>query len=490
MVFTSRTAAQSDFICPCNYDSDAQLIIDQLRADGFVQIPIKVLPPSAARPAASVSECLFDTSEPDLIKIGSNQFSLSGTLSSACQQTQGTVFLLTDNTLFDNNEYINTLNQFSISPSAVWYHVVELSCDDLGAQDFLFIKVQDSVIPGSCQSNTILVNGWDYIFPDVGTDEFTYVFMQKTFGPWTDFRHLSIPFVPVPFATNSFDGDNRTFSLDYTRPFDGDVTNASDVSVYDCNITGNVTSRTHQAVQFTLGQSDIDCESRYSSGTRGTGEFVGDPRIDCDRLCYLEANINGYAEFSSSNLYALAEGSDPCISISTDISTRSYLSFTTTTIDGKRYLRVRGILATKGFPTHEYVLEDRSGQRIMLKTFSPTSEEDLVEELLGNAYDVFFAIDYSIEIDPISGFFKTEIITSELSGNTTFRQNGIGIVNSFPSPIFGANICHLELDALGDEPTFTYTTSTIASWNSLQLGSDPAGDCPSIPCTGILGECE
>jgi hypothetical protein len=128
-------------------------------------------------------------------------------------------------------------------------------------------------------------------------------------------------------------------------------------------------------------------------------------------------------------------------------------------------------LVHKNLPSHEYVLEDDNGSK---------DESHLVCKLFYNIYDGFYPLDYKIQINPVTGNFMNEIITSSLISSTTFVHN---------SPFGGANDCEVSIFKSGDPVIFEYCTTSIQEWNSLNLEKDPASDCVSLPCDDILGHC-
>ena len=441
---------------------------------------------TSALSSSALSGCVTDYSFNPTIDYLNNIIQLSDVLISSCGNLGNPDIFITDNNDFDNGNLSIAENQFNSSNYSIWYHIYEITCEDEEAQDLLFVKFKQIENPLDCDNEDLIVQNWNFAFPiNFSIPNFTYKFTQKSFGPWIDFGHFDL----IPCVTNthdranSFMGDNRGFSLSDSKQYTG--SNPSPTTVYGCNDNDNVTSRIHHSVEFTLGNFTKTCEDVYSSGTLGAKNFIGGGGDQCNWNCEVESEIVGTSTFSVNTLYLHSQGSDKCISLATDIDLRSKLSYDIVNENNKTYLRVRGFLAHKSFPSHEYVLQDLLGKRVFIHTFSAAQESSLVCELFENIYDGFYPFDYKIEVNANTGLFGEEIIFSSLKSNTFFTQPGTGV-----NPLTGANICNANINVSGDPIEFEYTSWTIDLWNDFYFGSDPAGDCPSVPCEGVLGKCE
>lgn len=450
----------------------------------FIPIPVEVLQTdgiNAPTQNGLISTSCFEGYSNNIVIHQGDNIDLAALLPTLCDYYNTPDMYLTDNDDFENGNFDFVAASFATSEFSMWYHIFDGTC----SQDYVFVQIKDERLAVECPDEDLRVSDWEFEFLPTDFPAFTYTFSQRSFGPWVDFGHFDLLpcFTNTHDRANSFAGDNRGFSFEKTKRYDG--ANPSSVSIYECATedSDDITSRIHHSVQFTLGETDYDCQEIYSSGTYGADNFIGTLFDNCEWNCEVESDIYGFTTFDRNTLYVHSEGADKCISFATDIDLRSKLSFNVIAASGKKYLEVRGFLIHKNFPAHEYFLEDHFGNKVFLHTFSPENEAALTCELAINIYDGFYPFHYMIEIDPSNGAFLDEIVFSSLSSGTTFAH---GIE---PSTVFGANACHINIQA-SNEVAFDYEDWDINSWNNYYLSQNPAEDCDGIPCCGNLGSCD
>lgn len=135
----------------------------------------------------------------------------------------------------------------------------------------------------------------------------------------------------------------------------------------------------------------------------------------------------------------------------------------------------------KSFPAYEGFISDAVDNKVFLSTNPAPSESELMCELTGYFYDHFNLIDIKIEIDPLTGMFKNEVIFGSVSNDIAISQNRIDAA--------GTNTCVANVE-MSEPPIFEYTNWNMGSWNTFHLGKNPAVDCLNgIPCCGNLGSC-
>jgi hypothetical protein len=480
--------------CDCNpnndFNVDPQVVFDYYENLGFLMMPIQILGVAQFKSDTDISNRVLSQCEHfyanELIVLNGQQIFFPSDFEVLCQVDPNQAIFVTNNDDFDNGNLAVVESEFNQQYNATWIHVLEYDCNYPGTTDYLAIFSKDiSISEMNCPVEDIQIateNGsFDYFPSDNTLNGHAFSLIQRTFGPWVDFGHFQLPLdISGVWRENSFKGDNRTFSLDDTKQYTGGVPANS---VYNCNKSGSVTSRTHHLVEFELGQLEVQCEDIYSSGTLGALNFniLQSGSTSCDWNCELESQIVGVSSINNNSIYLHSEGKDDCVSFARNIDIRTKLSFLKVVENGKEFLLIQGITLHKGFPAAEIILEDAMSNRLFLYTYSPNSEAELINELWLEAYDFRHPISVKVEFDFVTGGFLQDMRI----GSVDPAYSSVHVMSLLGA---GINECIAQILA-NQPPLFQYTSTTVAEWNQSVLNSVPSGDCASLPCCGILGSC-
>jgi len=336
-------------------------------------------------------------------------------------------------------------SSFYGSSNAVWVHIWENPEED--NDDIVFLKMKQGSENEVIAPQDIQIQQFQGDTPP----PFEYVIMHRSFAPWDWFGHIPL-FYNVHVAKNSFQGDNRGFSLG------GSV-----------SLPPGTTARIHQNMKVRLGEGEIpiggDREKKFSSITRGYVNFqkrvpkriVPHPyKQELDRWEYEPAQVeedfcspdgfeNSMVQDNITYTAMFFEGSDPLIvfpMIAPDIEW--YIELGMYYLDNESSLNINGRLIGKSFPAYEAYLEDKCGNKMFLYTYPAPCESELAIELLNPIADYNEGFDISVRVDE-NGCFLDEMITT-YDGNT---QNTV-----------------------------------LPSWNQHHLSKAAAKDCPDNPCQG------
>ena len=166
------------------------------------------------------------------------------------------------------------------------------------------------------------------------------------------------------------------------------------------------------------------------------------------------------------------EGSDPLVTFAPDIDCQLLTYCDVVSENGKYFLHIRGALLNKGFPSYEAFIKDKFGNAVFIHTFGPAGESKLDYELLCNTYDYIRRFEMKIQVDN-SGRFLNENLIVGVDQNSYDNIFDLGAILDEP-------LSHPDLNS----PNFSFSTTTITSWNNENLSKSAAGDCSSQPCQG------
>lgn len=463
--------------CNCYGEPNLSYFLD--KRFNFYKIDILLSRSSSIR---SLSSCPnFYLYSDNIIQLNGESIDMQVELLELCDEinNENVNVFLTDNDDFSNGN-INTVESlFYEGCYSFWFHIYE--CPD--GSDMLFLGTTESY--ENCDIDIpedISIVGWNPEILYTVTPPWTYKIVQRVFAPWVDFGNMGS-------LANGHPGDNRGFSLENTKGYEGENPNGD--NLYNCGPFDGVTARGHQSATITLGNQTVDCENRYSSGTTGVfmfnmfnflpwGEDWLNPCFwDCDE----EAQVFGTSYFNKNLLYLRNFSNNPCFFGSPALDVRTKLWFGYTTLNDKNYLQVRGLTINKKYPAYEAYIEDSDGKKLFLYTFGPGSEEELAEELgvvplnaIVYKYDNLQIVDLMIEIDE-NGIFKNQVIVN----------NPISLEYKIGLSFFGTGVKVAKVDILNLSQV--EENKLNSAWNLENLNKNPANDCLTIPCCGILGAC-
>ena len=232
-----------------------------------------------------------------------------------------------------------------------------------------------------------------------------YIIHQRSFAPWAQFGNL---------GGGAYEGDNRGFS----------VSTANDV-----------TSRLYMSVTVDIGAGKIvgDYQAK-SSDTYGPSQGFGQYKRDNATKDNIETAV--YDNKGSGGILRTSmKGSNPLVSYAPDIVWNSSLNLIYN--ENKGELSVSGIFTGRGFPAFEGFIEDESGNKAFLGTFSPGDK--------GNIGRLLYNSDNAATVNVVGVSFSVD-----KKGNFT-----------------GVNV---------DLGTETRSLS-LDQWNSLFENQQPATDC-------------
>lgn len=227
-----------------------------------------------------------------------------------------------------------------------------------------------------------------------------YIIHQRSFAPWSSFGNL---------GGGAYEGDNRGFSL---------------------STASTVTSRLYQSVTVDIGLGRIEgstaVRSDDSYGPRNAfGPYETDNATESNR---------GSAEYINrgngigGTLFTEMRGNNPLVWGSPDIAWKGAFNLIYSQNNGT--LTVAGTFSGKGFPAFEGFIEDASGQRAFLGTFSPESKNKILRLAYNtsNAQNVNvvgfnFSVDSDGNFTGVNVNFGTETRTFSLDQWNSVFQN-------------------------------------------------------------------
>lgn len=325
---------------------------------------------------------------------------------------------------------------YQASTVAAWIHIFEVP-DSLG-QDILFIKTKYDDKEQIAPPTITTINSVSSAPPS-----YQFKISQRCFAPWDRFGHL--PVLPgVHIAKNSFEGDNRGFSLEdfvFTKVEEG------------------ATSRTYQFANVELGTRVLDHPEperrKFCSESVGYRDFIrkkpilGNPDIpiatgeeDVPEQRQI-GTIKGFERgiFNNNITYVamFLESPNPLVAIAPDIEW--YIELALLYNDSNNLFEVIGFVTGKEFPAYEAIIEDECGNKAFLHTMTAPSEDQLGSELMNPFSDYNEPINFKVTLD----------------------ENG----------------CFTDNAVIDD------TNISLQEWNTTNLNKAPALDCPQSPCEGI-----
>ena len=213
---------------------------------------------------------------------------------------------------------------------------------------------------------------------------YSYRIEQRSFAPWNRFGDL------LTLFKNSYDGDNRGFSLSL-----------------------NASSRVRRFAEVILTENKVVTKGSCNPSHGKTMFFIppNKPKTGKDK---------GYANYSiNDGLEIRIEASNPLVPGAPDIDWLSCLSFGVNSIEGELWLDISGNTQGKGFPAFELVLYDKNELGVFLQTVPAPSEGQLFWELISNQYDYSFFINLSIRLNEDGSFFGE---VSDSSGDVSISE--------------------------------------------------------------------
>lgn len=182
-----------------------------------------------------------------------------------------------------------------------------------------------------------------------------------------------------------------------------------------------------------------------------------------------------------------AFSNNPGVTPSPFIDVRTILNLNEITESGKRWLWVKGICMTKGYPAFELFIEDPSGIRVFLYVQAPIGEHKLAEELIPPRFDRRRVINFKMEINS--------------SGNFVYPNGVVRVAElSASTPLVNAPFTFIPCLSIGfgQVPAFSTFSAGISymSWNNDFFSLDLSQDYNTPGHEGDLGsegsppECE
>jgi hypothetical protein len=466
--------------CPVS----ASDILTILENKGFIGMPCKILGAVSAKPTNSGnrSSNYIDDYAKLNFSIDGEDVKLQDYLNLSTTDN-AKVFITKNENFCDENPIIFDKVEVEFTSAATefgtWYHIWKNPItNDL---DILFIKQKIKSINHSEVNLPNIQNGNQ-------VSAFEYTIHQRAFAPWDRFGHFPFP-PPFPcdintsllvghYYKNSFWGDKRAFSL------------ASSIRNLDQRDANNVTARLHQYAKIKIGQNIIKSDG-FCSQTRGYKNFIRTKYVrqsnpytspgisvvipmpaDEQTQLQLPTHVEKLGKNNKTNsyLYTQIHGTDPLVSVAPTIDCQLHTYIDEISENNKKFLHVRGVILYKGFPSYENFIEDKSGKKVFIYTFSPSSEKKLDWELLCPIYDYIKRFDMKIKIDNQGNFLDDELVI----GKDTKHYNSMFYVQT-NDPLSDPDL---------KNPNFTFSTTTITNWNNENISKKPAGDCPYQPCEG------
>ncbi|MFZ4545761.1 MAG: hypothetical protein ACOYOA_17060, partial [Saprospiraceae bacterium] len=283
-------------------------------------------------------------------------------------------------------------NAFNNATNAAWVHIWENPI--VTDYDIVFIKTKYNLnTSNTATPETTIQNVQADPLPP-----YKYKIMHRSFAPWDRFGHFPI-FWNIHRARNSFEGDNRGFSL------------ANSNSTSTPNPSG-ATARIHQSLSIQLDKEPVekqDIAKTFNSTTKGYPFCVRDiitfplqiPIIYAGHEVTVLGSSSGFGRCRKSNgiffTSMFFEGSNPLFTPAPDIEW--YLELGWYYTSSNKTVNISGRVIGKSYPAYEAFVEDVCGTKIFLHTYQAPCESALGGELLLPFPDYNEPFDLSLTTD-------------------------------------------------------------------------------------------